>query len=276
MRTLMSLAALLALYRPLNLAAVALAATVGARLGSQPLSLFEMLVPVLVAAFGYARNDAVDLAADRLNRPDRPLPSGRLSPRVAHAAAWLALLAAGASFAATSRDSGSAGIALGAALTLHAYSPWLKERGPAGPFAIALLTFLTVIWGAWGSPRAERAFLPALLAASAQGARECVKHLEDAPGDLAAGRKTWVVTAGAERVRAAARLLLLAALLLLPLPATGGGLGARYLAAALPTAGVLFLVAFAALGGKAPRYGRISATLKLSLFAGLAALAFAA
>ena len=273
-----TLAAWLALVRPLNLAAVALAAWVGARLGGQGISIVEVLVPVLVAAFGYARNDAVDLAADRLNRPDRPLPAGRLAPRAAHAVAWIALLLAGLAFAASGRDagSGSGAIAIAASLALYAYSPWLKDRGPAGPASIALLTLLAVIWGAWGAPRAERAFLPALLAAVAQGARECVKHLEDASGDRAVGRKTWVVTAGAAPVTAAARILLLAALLLLPLPATAGGMGARYLVAALPTAGALFLVAFVALGAKAPRYGRISAALKLSLFAGLASLAFAA
>jgi geranylgeranylglycerol-phosphate geranylgeranyltransferase len=273
-----ALAACVTLLRPWNLVAVALAAWVGSRLGGQGISIPEVLVPVLVAAFGYARNDAVDLAADRLNRPDRPLPAGRLAPRSAHAVASVALLLAGLAFAGSGRAawSGSTGIAVAAALALYAYSPWLKDRGPAGPAVISLLTLLAVIWGAWGGPHAERAFLPALLAAVAQGARECVKQLEDAPGDRAVGRKTWVVTAGAARVTAAARTLLLAALLLLPLPATAGEAGARYLVAALPTAGVLFLVAFVALGGKAPRYGRISATLKLSLFAGLAALAYAA
>lgn len=265
-----------AIYRPLNLAAVAFAAWVGARLASQPISIVEVLVPVLVAAFGYARNDAVDLAADRLNRPDRPIPAGRLSPRAAHGAAWLALLAAGALLALSSRGASSAGIAIAAAVALFTYSPWLKERGAAGPFAIALLTLLAVLWGAVGSPRGERAFFPGLLAACVQWARECVKHLEDAPGDRAVGRKTWVVTSGAERVTAAARLGLLAGLLLLPLPATAGGLDVRYLVTALPTAGLLIVVALAALSARTPRYGRVSATLKAALFAGLASLAFGA
>ncbi|HET9950714.1 MAG TPA: UbiA family prenyltransferase [Candidatus Eisenbacteria bacterium] len=266
----------LALVRPLNLLAIAIAAGVGARLGRAPLEWSALLVPVLVGAFGYARNDAVDLAADRVNRPGRPLPSGALSPRAANLAASLALAAAVALLVVTRRDALSLSIASLSASLLAAYSPWLKERGPVGPAAIALLTALAVVWGAATGSAPERAFLPALLAGASNFARECVKHLEDAPGDRAAGRKTWVVSSGPAVVTRAARLGILAALLLLPLPATAGGLGPIYLAAAVPTAGLLFVWALAALGGSAPHYGRVSAALKLSSFFGLAALALGA
>lgn len=258
--------------RPLNLVAIALAAWVGARLGAGAPDIATLFVPVLIGAFGYARNDSIDLASDRFNRPDRPVPSGALSPRAAAIVSWTALGIAALLLAAAPRDATTWGIALAAAGALFAYSPWLKDRGAAGPLAIALLTSLAVLWGAAGAPRAERALLPAFLAGAAQFARECVKQLEDAPGDRAAGRTTWAIERGSIVVNQAARLGLLAALLLLPLPATSGGLGKPYLALAIPTAGLLMLWALIALGGKAPRNGRISATIKLSLFCGLAAL----
>ena len=245
---------------------------VGARLARAPLDAATLLVPVLVGAFGYARNDAVDLAADRINRPDRPIPAGAVTTKGANAVATIALLLAALLVGWMRRDALSAVIAGGTAALLAAYSPWLKDRGAAGPASIALLTLLTVFWGAVGGASPERAFLPALLAGSAQFARECVKQLEDVAGDLAARRRTWAVSAGAAPVERAARIALLAALLLMPLPATAGGLRPIYLAAALPTAGLLFVGTLVALGGRTPRYGRLSAMLKLALFSGLAAL----
>jgi len=267
------LAALVALVRPLNLAAMALAAWVGARLGRAPVDVATIAVPVLIGAFGYARNDATDLEPDRRNRPGRPLPLGVLSPRAANAVAWTFLLAGMAVLGFFRRDAASVSIAAAAAALLAAYSPWLKNRGAAGPIAIALLTILAVVWGSLGGGAPERAFLPALLAGAAQFARECVKHLEDEPGDRAANRTTWAVRGGAATVTLAARLGILAALLLLPLPTTVGGLRPIYLFIAFPTAGLMFFWCVLALGRQAPAYGRVSTLLKLSLFCGLAALA---
>ncbi|HEU4726134.1 MAG TPA: UbiA family prenyltransferase [Candidatus Eisenbacteria bacterium] len=270
------LLALARLVRPLNLVAIGLAAWVGARLAHAPAGPAAILVPVLIGAFGYARNDAVDLAADRFNRPDRPVASGELSARAASRVAWGALLIAAALLVLVPPSRMGWGIAAAAALALYLYSPWLKDRGAAGPLAIAALTLLAVLWGAQGGVRADLALLAGTLAAAAQFARECVKQLEDAPGDRASGRTTWAVRRGAVVVTRAARAGLVAALLLLPLPATAGGLDARYLWAALPTSGLLLLGALAALGVKTPRYRAISQGIKAALFAGLLALAWAA
>ncbi len=270
------LLALVQVVRPPNLLAIGLSAWVGGRLGQREIGSSEILIPVLIGAFGYARNDAIDLAADRFNRPDRPIPSGTLLTRHAEIVSWAALALATLLLAASPHAGVAWGIALAAAVALYAYSPWLKEHGAAGPLAIAALTVLALLWGAAGALHAERALLPAILAGAAQFARECVKQLEDAPGDLAAGRRTWAIGGGTTVVNRAARIGLVAALLLLPLPATVGGLRMNYLALALPTAGVLLLWTLTALGTKAPRYGRISAAIKLSLFCGLAALAWSA
>jgi geranylgeranylglycerol-phosphate geranylgeranyltransferase len=270
------LLAALRLYRPLNLIAIALAAWVGSLVGRAPFDPALLLVPVLIGAYGYARNDATDLAADRWNRPDRPLPAGALAPRAVRALAWLPLAAAGLLLVALAPGPPWIAFALFAALLLTAYSPWLKDRGAAGPAAIALLSVLAVVWGGLGGSAPGRTLLPAMLAGWAQHARECVKQLEDAPGDRAAGRSTWAVRAGAGRVTAAARLALLGALLMLPLPVTASGLRARYLAVALPAAALPLLWAFAALGRPGVSYARVSAAIKGALFAGLAALAWGA
>jgi len=264
------------LYRPLNLLAIGFGSLVGARLGHASLLDAALLVPVLVGAYGYARNDAVDLEADRWNRPLRPVPAGVLSTRAAHLLALLPLLPAAGLVAVLNPEPFPIAVAAGSALLLTAYSPWLKERGPLGPATISLLTALAVIWGALGGAGFARALLPALLAATAQFARECAKQLEDQPGDRAARRRTWAVRAGGERLRWAARLAILAALVLLPLPSAVGGVRGLYLILAAPLAGVPLAVALWWLGREGVRYGAVSAAVKAALFGGLAALGIAA
>lgn len=261
--------------RPLNLLAIALSAWVGGRLGQREIGASEILIPVLIGAFGYARNDANDLAADRFNRPDRPVPSGTIGRRAPIVLSWSCLAATAWLLVATTHEPYQWGIASVAAGLLYAYSPWLKDSGVTGPVAIAALTSLAVLWGATGGDTPLRALLPALLAGAAQFAREGVKQLEDAAGDRAAGLRTWVVRSGSRVVIRATKLSLLAALLLLPLPASTGGLGIRYLLLALPTSGLLMLWALAALA-PGRNFGTISAAIKGALFFGLAALAWGA
>jgi geranylgeranylglycerol-phosphate geranylgeranyltransferase len=264
------------LFRPINLLAIALASWVGSRLGHAPFDLPRLLVPVLIAAYGYARNDATDAAPDRWNRPDRPVASGLVAPRTAWVLSLLPLAAAVAILASRSLAPAPFVVAAGAAILLTAYSPWLKNAGPAGPATIALLTVLAVIWGGLPGSAPGRALIPALLAGCAQFARECVKQLEDAPGDRASGRGTWAVRAGGGRVTAAARAALLGSLLILPLPVPASGVAARYLWLAAPAAGLPLLWAYTSLGRPGARHGAISAAIKGALFAGLAGLAWGA
>lgn len=267
------LLAFVRLVRPLNLVAIGLAAWVGARLASRDIGAATLLVPVLIGAFGYARNDATDLAADQLNRPGRPVPSSAISARAASVVAWGALAGAGAFLLAESHSPLQWAIAVAAALSLYGYSPWLKDRGAAGPLAIAALTLLAVLWGIQGSPRFELSLLTGLLAGAAQFARECVKQMEDARGDEAAGRTTWAVRGGAGSVTRGARMGLVAAILVLPLLHTVGGLGARQSLLALSVPAILLLGTLVALGSKAPDYRMISRGIKGALFCGLVGLA---
>jgi len=208
----------LALVRPGNLAALLLAVGAGARLtGGDPLAPVA-LVPVLAAAFGYARNDALDAAADAVNRPDRSIPAGRASLAAAHALAWSMLVAAWALLLLSGMRLPRAALLAAASGALYFYSPWVKALGPFGAATIALLAGLAVIWGGTMGPAPERAIATALLAAVVTFARECAKDLEDEAGDRAAGKGTWAVSAGRSPVVHAVRVAAWAAFAILPLP----------------------------------------------------------
>src|SRR5690349_3600541 len=89
----------------------------------------------LLAAAGNVHNDVLDLEADRVNRPDRALPSGRVSPR---AAALGAILLALAAFAcAFALDAVHGFLTLGMGLLLFLYNLVLKRLPLLGNLAVA-------------------------------------------------------------------------------------------------------------------------------------------
>jgi 4-hydroxybenzoate polyprenyltransferase len=267
-----SLLALVALLRPVNLIALAFAVGAGARLSGGDAVAPLALVPVLAAAFGYARNDAVDVAADAVNRPGRPIASHRVSVPAAHGAAWGALGASWLLLLAAGGTPARAALLAFASAALYAYSPWGKTRGPLGAATIALLAGLAVVWGGTMGARPERSLAAALVAALVAFARECAKDLEDESGDRAAGRRTWPVTAGRAPVALAMRASAWAALATTPLPWLLGDVGAVYAVAAGVTSAPLLAWAATRAIGDAASAGRVSRALKGALLLGVGSL----
>ncbi|MFE0632327.1 SCO3242 family prenyltransferase [Streptomyces sp. NPDC058864] len=107
---------------------------------------------------GMALNDWADRDEDAVDRPHRPLPSGRISPAAALTAA-ATLTAAGLALAARA---GRAPLALATTLatTVWAYDLRLKHTA-AGPAAMAAARALDLVLGATATrPRAVAAALP--------------------------------------------------------------------------------------------------------------------
>ncbi|GAA2357242.1 SCO3242 family prenyltransferase [Streptomyces cuspidosporus] len=112
---------------------------------------------------GMALNDWADRAEDAVERPHRPLPSGRVRPAAALAAAC-ALTAAGLALAASAGRPALA-VAVPLAATVWSYDLALK-RTPAGPGAMAAARGLDLLLGAAATRGHVRPALPsaALLA----------------------------------------------------------------------------------------------------------------
>ncbi|WP_435886978.1 SCO3242 family prenyltransferase [Streptomyces microflavus] len=94
---------------------------------------------------GMALNDWADREEDALDRPHRPIPSGRISPSAALGAAG-ALTAAGLALAARAGRPALA-VATGLAATVWAYDLHLKHT-KAGPAAMAAARSLDLLLGA--------------------------------------------------------------------------------------------------------------------------------
>ncbi|MFH0180913.1 SCO3242 family prenyltransferase [Streptomyces cacaoi] len=112
---------------------------------------------------GMVLNDWADRAEDAVERPHRPLPSGRVSPTAAFTAAC-AFTAAGLALA-TRAGRPALTVAAPLAATVWSYDLALKHT-PAGPFAMAAARGLDLLLGAAATAGRTRPALPsaALLA----------------------------------------------------------------------------------------------------------------
>ena len=121
----------------------------------------RLLLPLSSAAFywsGMALNDWADRELDAVERPERPIPSGRISPNRALAVAG-GLTAAGLGLAAAGGGRDAVKIAIPLAVAVWAYDTVLKPT-PAGPAGMAACRALDVLMGAGGA----RSALPAAAA----------------------------------------------------------------------------------------------------------------
>ena len=202
----------------------------------------EALISVLHAAsvmtfmFSWnAFNDVMDIEIDRVNRPNRPLPSGEITIESARRAVALTGTAsivtlAAAGYTAWKGETGienwtPALVIWGIALFLFfnyesssRFSFRMKERGLPGNIAISLAVGLVIIFGAASvsKPFDNRAWAAFFVGFLYNLSREIVKDIEDMHGDK--GRRTFVMSAGVERSRLVAWLVLLAALVSLLTP----------------------------------------------------------
>ncbi len=179
------------------------------------------LAVFLITGAGNAVNDYYDREIDAVNRPDRPLPSKRITPKGALRYSLL-LFAAGCVLAVLVNQICLA-LAILNSLLLFFYARNLKAMPLAGNLCVAYLTGSTFIFGgaAFGLAGMEANLVPAGLSFLATMSREIAKDIEDIEGDRKGGAKTLPIIAG-ERVSAAlAAIFALAGVALSFLPAFG-------------------------------------------------------
>ena len=182
---------------------------------------------------GNAVNDFFDRGIDAVNRPGRPIPSGRVSTRAA--AAFAAALFLVATAAAVSLPIVALSIAVVNLLALLAYTQLFKGLPAVGNVVVAYLTGSTFLFGAAAvGPIAPPTWTLFGLAATATFAREVVKDVEDVAGDREEGLRTLPIVVGERPALALAAVAMGAAALASALPYVDGTFGAAYLVVVLP------------------------------------------
>ncbi len=178
-------------------------------------------------AAGMALNDYADRDVDAVERPERPIPSGRIAPRRALAVAC-GLGGSGLALAAAGGGRRALVVAVPLAGCVWVYDAVVKDR-PSGPVVMAACRGLDVLMGAgWGGLRAA---LPAAAALTVHTAGVSVLSRGEVHGTTT--RTAALAAAGTAAVGLAAAAL--------PAPgrtasagAATGVAAAAYLAACLP------------------------------------------
>jgi geranylgeranylglycerol-phosphate geranylgeranyltransferase len=220
--------------RPLNCLMAAFATLIGMLVSkvafvaeSVGVAVLAFIVVFLVAAGGNVINDYFDFAIDRVNRPDRAVPSGKITRQ----AALLYALALSVLGVATSLFINVACFALAAlnAILLVLYSWKLKRSALVGNLLVGYLTGCVFLFG---GAAVSAIFIPGVLFVSAMLAitsREIVKDVEDLAGDRTGGATTFPIRYGVKASLVVAALFMLAAVVISPLPFIIGALGSAYL-----------------------------------------------
>ena len=217
--------------RPINVLMAIIGVMIGASLGGN-VNWYYVFLAIMAAglftAAGNALNDYIDRDLDKIAHPERPIPSGRITPKEALTFS-VTLFTLSVLFA----------FILGyyKPLTLLVYVPALllmilyeikaqwKNFGPLGNVVIALLVGMTFSYGALSSNPSILAFMLTLYAFLSNWSREIIKDIEDMKGDKFAGRKTLPMILGEYAARKIGILPVLIAVFTSPLPYIWGEMG---------------------------------------------------
>ena len=260
-------------------------------------------LPLVLQALGFAfaiafaniQNDIWDLDSDRLNRPERPLVSGKVSVAAARRA-WIILLvltiAVGLADSLMTKTNFTACIffVLLSAL-LVAYNKWLKHIPLLKNMTVAFLCTTPLLYALMDylilsnlilpeNDYAQEhiwAIIPAIpFAFLLTTAREIYKDLEDETGDLKAGIMTFPLIAGSATARKLAGAIILFTWISLPLPVfyMDKVFGHNYPPLFLIITGLTLTPTFAVILFSAHRnnYRRAQSLTKAAMFLGLIAL----
>jgi 4-hydroxybenzoate polyprenyltransferase len=259
---------------------------------------------VIVEVFGFAfaigfaniQNDILDLESDKLNRPERPLVTGKVSVKAARIT-WITLLVLmllcglGDSNSSPPFEYFPLGFFFLLGALLIAYNKWLKHIPLLKNMTVAFLCTTPLLYALMeyiilsnlvlsennNSQEYIWAIIPAIpFAFLLTTAREIYKDLEDETGDLKAGIMTFPLIAGSTTARRLAGAIILFTWISLPLPVfyMDKVFGHNYPPLFLIITGIALTPIFAVILFSAHRknYRRAQSLTKVAMFAGLIAL----
>lgn len=195
----MSLKGCFTITRPVNSLVAGLAAIVAYLIATGTLIpgvLLLFAVVTLITAAGNVINDYFDVEIDRVNRPDRPIPSGQVGLPAARAYA-ITLFLAGILLCLLTNVLCIV-IAVFNTILLIAYAAKLKRTPLFGNITVSFLAASMFLFGGalGGLPGLYHVLPFAVMTFFAMLARELVKDAEDVEGDRASGAVTIPIRYG--------------------------------------------------------------------------------
>lgn len=221
----MQLRGLIRLMRPLNCIVMSFAVIVGVLLATSGVInfqwinlLFGGITAFTLTAAAMVINDYYDYGIDRINEPDRPLPSGAVSKKAALAETGvLTMVGLGAAYAVSLY---CFIFALGAWIIMATYSTVGKRSGLAGNFLVSACVAAPFLYGSLIALDTITAnvLLFASMAFLSNTGREIAKGIVDVQGDKSYHIKTMAVRFGEKTAAVSAAFFFIFAVSLTVLP----------------------------------------------------------
>jgi len=174
------------IIRPFNCLFIALTVMFGAFYKAEITFSFPVIFAILSAVFigggGYAINDYFDYPIDKINKPRRVLPSGKIHPKTAFLFAVF-LIVTGIAFGFFTQNIFCVGIAVLNSLLLFYYARFYKMKFLTGNLIVALTAASTFIYGGLSHHNFRNSLVIAIFSFLYTLAREFIKDAEDIEGD---------------------------------------------------------------------------------------------
>lgn len=155
------------------------------------------LAGALISGAGMIINDILDFEIDKINRPDRPLPSKLISIKTA--LIYYVILNLLSLYFLSFTNLNAFLIGLISIIIIFFYSYSLKKRGLIKNFVVSFMTGFTFIFGGVIGGNVKNLIFPALFALMINFAREILKDVEDIEGDKQLGLKTLPIQHGVRK-----------------------------------------------------------------------------
>ncbi|HIG97744.1 MAG TPA: UbiA family prenyltransferase [Candidatus Aenigmarchaeota archaeon] len=257
----------LKLMRPLNGIMSVIAVWIGTLIAGAALVpdngiFFGMVAVFLISGGGMAINDFFDVEIDKLNKPNRPLASGKISKRAALVFSGVLFIVGNAAAYMINAEAFFTAVIVSALLI--AYAAHLKKTILIGNLIISGLVGLTFVFGGIIIGDYTPVLPLALLAFLSNTAREIYKTIDDALGDRIYNVNSLAIKLGVVKTRIIGNTFLIVAVAFSFVPYILGMLGIMYLFFVL-FADIVFLSAIVA----PAKYG--SKLIKIAMFIALIA-----
>ncbi len=158
---------------------------------------FGSFAGALISGAGMIINDYFDIEIDKINKPERPLPAGKISLK--SAIVYYLVLNILALILVSFTNLLAFIIALISIMVIFLYSYALKTKGIIGNFIVGLMTGLAFIFGGVIGENILPLIFPFLLGLLINFTREILKDIEDLEGDKSKNLKTFPIVYGEKK-----------------------------------------------------------------------------
>lgn len=232
--------------------------------------IFAMLVVMLLNAAANCVNDICDIEIDKINRPNRPLPVGKLN--ISEVKIFAIILFVVGNVISFSLGIVSFIISMFIATPLMiVYATKLKQIAIWGNLLVSFILGLAFIFAGSAFGNYKVGIVPAVLTFLFSLIREIIKDMEDVKGDKQFNANTLPVKIGTDKTKSIVAFLMFVLIIVILIPYLIEIYGIYYLIVVVISVEipVILMIGYLLINKKQKKYYHLARILKVEMFFGL-------